>query len=302
MSERVTGGLAAVVAALACPHDGGQLVTVAKKAVGCVAGHRFDIARQGYVNLLAGPAPAAADTAAMVAARERVQAAGLPVPLTDALVHTVREHLREGPDASPDSTRPRRARLVVDLGAGTGHHLAAVVEGADAAGGLAVDISKHAARRAARSHLRVGAVVADVWARLPIRDGAADVVLDVFAPRNVAEMARILEPGGVVIIVTPQPDHLTELVGPLGLLAVGEAKLDRLDEQLTAPTAPGFDRVARTEVRTVSSLPRPLVADVVGMGPNAHHLDVEVVAERLGALPDPMTVTYAVTVSTYRRR
>jgi 23S rRNA (guanine745-N1)-methyltransferase len=53
-------------------------------------------------------------------------------------------------------------------------------------------------------------------------------VLNVFAPRDGAELRRILRPSGSLLVVTPGPDHLRELIGPLGLLSVDERKAERL--------------------------------------------------------------------------
>src|SRR4051794_28254855 len=130
---------------------------------------------------------------------------------------------------------------VVDLGAGTGHHLAAVLDALPDARGIAIDASPAALRRAARAHERAAAVGADAWKPLPLRDGIATIVLSVFAPRNAAEMARVLAPGdaggaggGRLLAVTPTTRYLHELVGPLGLLSVPDDKEDRLDEQLSS--------------------------------------------------------------------
>ncbi len=108
--------------------------------------------------------------------------------------------------------------LAVDVGAGTGQHLAAVLDGNPALRGLALDVSKPALRRAARVHERAGAVRADAWRRLPLADHDTAVLLDVFAPRNGAEFHRVLRPDGRLLVVTPEPDHLAELVDALGLL------------------------------------------------------------------------------------
>ena len=109
--------------------------------------------------------------------------------------------------------------------------------GPPARSGVVLDSSPYAARRAARAHPRAMAVVADTWARLPVRDGAVDRVLVVFAPRNGPEIARVLDPDGRLVVVTPAADHLGELVGPLGLLRVDPDKAARLAG--FAGTAPG---------------------------------------------------------------
>ena len=43
----------------------------------------------------------------------------------------------------------------------------------------------------------------DVFRPFPLADGVADVVLDVFAPRNPAEFHRVLRPTGRLIVVRP---------------------------------------------------------------------------------------------------
>jgi 23S rRNA (guanine745-N1)-methyltransferase len=120
-------------------------------------------------------------------------------------------------------------------------------------------------------------------------------VLSVFAPRNPAEMARVLAPGGALVAVTPTARHLYELVGPLGLLSVPEDKEDRLDEQL----APLFTLAERHSVERAMFLSHEEVAQLVRMGPSAWHVDEETLTQRLAALPDPLTVTASVTLSRY---
>jgi 23S rRNA (guanine745-N1)-methyltransferase len=182
---------------------------------------------------------------------------------------------------------------VLDAGGGTGAHLAGVLDRAPDAVGVVLDASRYAARRAARSHPRAMAVVADSWARWPVRDAVLDRVLVVFAPRNGAETARVLRPGGRLVVVTPAADHLAELVGPLGLLTVDPAKADRL----TATLAPHLHPVGSTPHRRQLALDHAAVRTLVGMGPHARHLAEEELADRIAALPDRVRVTVAVDVA-----
>jgi 23S rRNA (guanine745-N1)-methyltransferase len=185
--------------------------------------------------------------------------------------------------------------VVVDLGAGTGHYLARVLDALPDARGIAIDASPAALRRAARAHPRAAAIGADAWKPLPIRDGIATIVLSVFAPRNAAEMARVLAPGGAVVAVTPTTRHLHELVGPLGLLSVPDDKEDRLDSQL----GEHFELTARRTIERAMFLTRDECAQLVSMGPSAWHVDERTVGERLSQLPDPLTVTASMTLSRY---
>jgi 23S rRNA (guanine745-N1)-methyltransferase len=270
-----------VLAVLRCPVCEGALAPAAT-AVGCPAGHSFDVARQGYLNLLTGRAPAGADTPAMVAARAALFDAGHLAPVTSAIV----------------SLLPPAAGLVLDVGAGTGHHLAAVLDARPDAVGIALDVSKAAARRSARVHPALGSVVADVWHRLPVADGCAGVLLDVFAPRHGAEFRRVMRPDGLLIVVTPEPDHLADLVGPLGLLTVDPAKAERTGSSL----GPWFTPADVVTCRYDLALTRAQAGQVVAMGPSSWHTTPDALARTLADWAEPVRVTVAVRLSTYQPR
>ena len=227
--------------------------------------------------------PGRADTPEMVEARDSFLRTGQFRPLSEALA---------GEAAKISDPEP-----VLDVGAGTGHHLAAVLDALPEARGIAIDASPAALRRAARSHARAAAVGADVWKPLPLRDRAAALVLSVFAPRNADELARVLAPGGSLLAVTPTTRHLAELVGPLGLLSVPDEKEDRLDTQLAGK----FERAQRRTIEHAMFVTRDEAAQIVRMGPSAWHVDEVALAERVAALPDPLTVTFSALVSAYRR-
>lgn len=272
----------AAVALLACPVCGAALAAETD-GLRCTAGHRFDRARQGHITLLPPTgSPHDGDSAAMVADRVDFLAAGHYAGVTAALGDAV---LAGGVP-----------RTVLDLGGGTGAHLAGVLDRAPGAVGVTLDVSRYAARRAARAHPRAMSVVADTWAGLPVRDAALDRVLVVFAPRNGAETARVLRPDGRLVVVTPAPDHLGELVGPLGLLSVDPGKAGRLAGSLE----PHLVRVGSTGHREVLVLDRTAVRVLVGMGPHARHLDAADLTAAVSALPERVAVTVAVDVTSYR--
>ncbi|MBV6703166.1 methyltransferase domain-containing protein [Kitasatospora aureofaciens] len=268
---------------LACPHCA-QALTRHERTLRCPAGHSFDLAKQGYVSLLAGDAhTGTGDTADMVAARADFLAAGHYRPIADALAEAAGAADPEG--------------LVADLGAGTGHYLAHVLDALPGRPGAALDISKYALRRAAKAHPRIGAVVCDAWRPLPLRDASAGLMLNVFAPRNGPEIRRVLRPGGTLLLVSPTSRHLRELVAALGLLSVDEEKQRRIDEKLGPYLTLGGQR----EVEFTMRLGAEDVRTVVGMGPSAWHTDPERLASALAGLPEPVEVTASVTVAAYRR-
>jgi 23S rRNA (guanine745-N1)-methyltransferase len=258
-----------IVAHLRCPVCAGNLVT-SGTTLRCEDGHSFDIARQGYVDLSAGPVTHPGDTAEMVAARERVLAAGHFDFVTDGLAAATADHT---------------SGLLLDVGAGSGGYLATLLAGRPAAIGLALDVSKHALRRAARAHPRMGAVRADAWRGLPVADGAASCLLNVFAPRAGREFARVLRPDGRLAVVTPAPDHLRELG-----LAVGVDP--RKEERLFGTLGPWFVRENDRELRTTLRLSTEDARAVAGMGPGAFHRAVPVQGG---------TVTAAVHLSVWRQ-
>jgi hypothetical protein len=270
--------LAEVVDLLVCPHCRREVVLAADgSALRCEQGHSFDVARQGYVNLLGAKPPKNADTAAMVAARHRFLSAGHYRTIVDRLTELASTH------------GPQHPRLL-EVGAGTGYYVSEVMNGLHAARAIALDVSVPAVRRAAGAHPRLGAVVADVWQRLPLGDGRIDVLLDVFAPRNPAEFRRVLDSSGVLLTVTPDPGHLEEIRAPLGLLDIQPAK----HEQLAASLAAGFTGRARESLRFQTSLDAAALRELLGMGPNAFHLDEVAIEERVSTLPIPADITVAV--------
>jgi 23S rRNA (guanine745-N1)-methyltransferase len=178
-----------------CPHCRLPLVR-GDGTWSCTSGHQFDVAREGYVNLMVsgrlagGPS---GDDDVMVRSRRAVFEAGCYDPIIDAVASAVA--------ASGAST-------VLDAGCGEGTYLSrACAAGAE---GWGIDISKVAVRLAARKYPQCEFAVASVY-RLPFAEASFDAVIDVFSPRPFDELFRVLRPGGVALVVTPGADHLAQL-------------------------------------------------------------------------------------------
>lgn len=269
--------IADVLACLCCPICAEDLTQVGN-TVRCATGHSYDLAKQGYLNLLGAPAQNA-DTAEMVTARAEFLGAGHYAPLVQRLASLAAE-------VAPS------AGIVLDAGANIGHYLAAVL---DTRPGLALDLSAIALRRAARARDRIGAVVWDIWRPWPVRDGCAGLLLNVFAPRNGAEFRRVLRSDGALLVVTPGAGHLAELGPEFGMLTVDPDK----DARLAASLADHFDLAARENLGVPLTLTARDAAHLVGMGPSAHHLTDKQRAAAV-AISAPLTATAAFTISTYR--
>jgi 23S rRNA (guanine745-N1)-methyltransferase len=274
---------------LRCPNCAAPLRLVTR-ALRCAGGHSFDIAREGYV-ALAPPRGklAAGDSAQMIAAREAFLASGHYESIAAAIA-VAAQHVQPAAGG--------RDALAVDLGAGTGYYLAALLRGRErpAWRGVALDASRPALRRATRAHPRIAAVLCDVWQELPIRDGCAELVLNVFAPRNAAEIGRVLAPAGTLLVVTPTANHLRELVDALGLLDVGAEKQARLHATL----APRLEPVAARELELAMELDRDEVRSLVAMGPSARHLTAERLRALIARLPQTTSVVASVVIETFQ--
>ena len=134
--------------ALACPLDGEPL-HLTGGAWRCAAGHSFDIAKQGYVNLLPVQQKRSTDpgdSKAMVAARQRFLGSGHYQPIAEAVSRTLLGHA-EVPSRDTDLFS------CLDAGCGEGYYLRQLVSAASSGQALSLvglDISKWAVLAAAK--------------------------------------------------------------------------------------------------------------------------------------------------------
>lgn len=233
---------------LRCPTCRARGLNPGRGALRCPAGHTFNIGRHGYVSLLADTRATSGDDPAMVQARNRFLAGGHYSPIREAVA------------------RLASGATVVDVGCGPGYYLAGVLDQLPGARGLGLDTSVRAVRSAARAHSRAAAATWDVFRPFPLADAVADVVLNVFAPRNPAEFHRVIRRGGRLIVVRPTERHLAELPAAIG---VDPAKEERLHRALGRY----FDADVTEEVTYSMSLTGQDVRELVGMTPNARHVD-----------------------------
>ena len=190
--------------ALACPLDGLPLQSNGA-AWRCASGHSFDIASQGYANLLPVQHKRSrdpGDSKEMVAARRRFLTAGFYQPIADAVSRAALADLPAG-----------LASGCLDAGCGEGYYLrqlATAVSDQQTLALLGLDISKWAVLAAAKQDRRPTWVVG-TNARLPVLPGTLDRVLCMFGFPVYPEFARVLKPGGLLVQVDAGPDHLREL-------------------------------------------------------------------------------------------
>ncbi|MEX3506500.1 methyltransferase domain-containing protein [Corynebacterium sp. LK2590] len=274
--------LSDIIDLLADPADGSALQGADEfSRLVSESGHSYDVAKQGYVTLAAGAGlKHQGDDMDMVNARETYLARGHFAPFVEAVTGSIQDVV----EPVADDVAPS----ILEVGAGTGYYLAHTLDSIAGSRGVGLDISPHAAKHLAKAHPRIGAVVADVWERLPLRDNSVHAISVVFAPRNPAEFRRILAPGGQVVVLTPEVGHLDELREPLGILGVEEGKIDRMYEQASGYLEQAADPV---DISFPITLDKESIRDQVGMSPSARHISAAELDERLAALPTTLSVT-----------
>lgn len=183
---------------LKCPVCAERLF-LTERAYQCSNHHSFDLAKEGYLNLLLNAKKTAGDAKKMMQARQHFLNAGYYQPLSDHL-NTLLDHvLKDG-------------QVLLDMGCGEGYYLSRFSHltkrsNLDCFG---FDISKVGIKMAAKRQSDLHWLVAN-FAQVPFSDHSVHCVLSMFSEYHVSEIERILEKKGYIIIVRAGKQHLQEL-------------------------------------------------------------------------------------------
>lgn len=192
---------------LACPIDGNKLVQSDKQLV-CDNEHSFDLARQGYVNLLPVQhkrSKEPGDSKEMVIARSSFLNSGVYEPIAKKLTEIVLSHIKGLDEA-----------CLLDAGCGEGYYfdyLYKQFQSLDTDSELSfigLDISKHAIIDASKRNKNITWVVG-TNRQPPVRAKSVDIVLCVFGFQSFEGFNKILSDNGKVILVEAGVNHLKEL-------------------------------------------------------------------------------------------
>ncbi|MCP3909035.1 MAG: methyltransferase domain-containing protein [Oceanicoccus sp.] len=174
----------------------------------CDNNHSFDIAKQGYTNLLPvqnKKSRSPGDDAEMVASRQRFLAKELYGPVATSLNGLVSDYVK---------AQALNQVTVIDAGCGEGYYTNKIQQGLiDYPGDseiVGVDISKHAVLAAARQHKTIQWFVAKSQA-IPVAEHCADILVSLFSPIASEEFQRCLKSNGLLIIASTGKQHLLEL-------------------------------------------------------------------------------------------
>jgi 23S rRNA (guanine745-N1)-methyltransferase len=175
----------------------------------CTNGHSYDVAKEGYVNLLLAQhknSKQPGDNKEMVNGRRAFLDQGFYKPLADSISKIFNQHLTTIADQSEVN--------FFDAGCGEGYYMSQVSQSCNQAdlqikfSGL--DISKFAVQKAAKKYPENHFAVASTF-QLPLENDSQDAVLQIFAPSSELEIHRVLKPNGIWITVNPAANHLYEL-------------------------------------------------------------------------------------------
>ena len=189
-----------------CPVCGGSLQLLQSgKTYTCQNQHSFDLAKEGYLNLLPVQykhSKEPGDSKQMMTARREFLEAGFYEPMAKTVAMMINANRTVG----------QNMRLL-DLGCGEGYYSRKIASYCNHHEQIAlhgIDIAKFAIAAAAKKQPNARFIVASSnW--LPYTDQYFDFVLRVFAPSDDDELKRVLKSSGHLLTVTPGPRHLWQL-------------------------------------------------------------------------------------------
>lgn len=246
---------------LACPVCHGRVNVMPEGRLLCADGHSFDVARQGYVNVLTGAVNSPYS-------KELFHARATVIQET-ALYRALHQLLGKLMDA--EVIRRNGVYRIGDFGCGEGSHLALLLEGRSNWMGAGLDLSKEGIQ-AATSHEDTPAVwLAADLVHVPFKSGSFDMALTILSPSNYKEMKRVLKPGGLAVKVIPGPGYMQEIRD----FFQQSPRDGKENEALIRRFTEAFDDVSAVSVKTAPPVTAPQRKQLCRMSPLAWHAEEE---------------------------
>ena len=245
----------------------------------CPGNHSFDIARQGYVNLLPIQRKHSAhpgDTREQVLSRREFLSGGFYAPIAEALAAAAKKYDACGP--------------ILDVGCGEGYYCTRLAKAMNAEL-TGLDISKDAVRCAAGKYKDARWLCATA-AQIPVEDGAAGLLTSLFAITLPEEFHRVLRKNGLFFQVLAAQDHLLELKKII---------YDQLifREKDTIPELPGFALLESIPIRFTFTVEGSQVQNLFAMTPHLFRVS-KAGADRLRGTQS-LTDTASCVLNVFRR-
>lgn len=220
----------------------------------CENNHHFDIAKEGYLNLLpvnAKNSKNPGDNKEMMMARRTFLNSGGYLPLAEKLATIVSRLTAEKDEAT-----------LLDLGCGEGYYTNFLENNLPESTIInALDISKVAIRYAAKRYKTINFCVASAY-DVPLESNSIDALIRIYAPSLDSELQRLIKQNGYLITVTPAPRHLYEL---------RERIYEQVNAHLSENEAPeGFIKIEQINLNYPLKISDPkILEDLIQMTPFA---------------------------------
>ena len=241
-----------------CPIDGLPLIQNGS-TLRCKKGHSYDLAREGYCNLLLVQQKAShepGDTHEMVMARRRFLGAGFYLPLAEKIA-----------GIAASLVNKKSEFRILDAGSGEGYYLRYIHSKNPALQLVGIDISKPAVKAAAKLSPQISWAVASNK-QLPLESTSIDLILCMFGFPVWNSFAKVQESDGCVLLVDAGADHLIEL-------------REIIYPSVTKSTPPSVKAALDNGYQLVSELPlnfsiqlntQEQISDLLAMTPHAHRI------------------------------
>lgn len=250
LSKRAAGAalINANIGLFACPICQESMQVYEQGRLTCSANHSFDIAKQGYVNMLTHSA-ASKYSKDLFESRKTIIDSGLYDPLEEKIAELIGE-----------------AKTVLDTGCGEGSHLARIMMQKQGIG-IGIDIAKEGILAAARHYPKQIWCVGDL-AKSPFAQTSFDVILNILSPANYEEFKRLLTSNGCVVKVVPQSGYLQQIRSQL---YADSAKETYSNAQTVERFRESFSHVTVERITYTVPLASVLVPALLEMTPMGWH-------------------------------
>ncbi len=238
--------------------------------------HSFDVARQGYINLLPvqqKKSKMPGDSQASILARQNFLQSNFYQPLQALICQLIDKSLAQSQFVHP---------TWLDVGCGEGYYTHAIANIENIKNLIAIDISKSAVQQLAKntnkqnlwrhvensenkSNNTIYPLVASA-SQLPLADNSVQGISSIFSPIFAEELARVLAPQGILVIAKPDKNHLASV--RQGLFDTVKAhNSDKFIEQLAKV---GFQLIEQKTVKNEFTLNAEQLADLLTMTPYSY--------------------------------
>lgn len=264
---------------LACPKCHQALIQEGN-SYKCINNHCYDIAKSKYINLLLNPDKASnnpGDSKESLQARKAYLTKGYYDIILNNVISLINKY------------QNNQQLEILDLGCGEGYYTNGLKNAFKNDNIYGLDISKEAINMATKYTKDIYWIVGNSK-NIPILDHSLDFITALFTVVNQKELERTLKPGGYIIHVTANPNHLIE---------IKELIYDEIKVKSDKYIRLGFKNVESFDlVKTIEIPNREDALNLLKMTPHYYHIK----KERRSVLDtlDKLNVTIDVKITVYQ--